>query len=336
MPRCRFRGGFSLVELLVVLGVMGLLAALLLPAIQAARESGRRSACLSNLHNLGVAMANYADTHGMLPTGYVPARDARLPPGPGLCETGAGDASVFLRALPFLEGGGDEHVNFRVAPFLAENQTVAHRLPAILSCPSDPEGRAHGSPAAAGLLPNARSGYLANAGALCLLDLATELPACLPNPQLREADSGVFPHRTWMKTSQIKDGLARTLLFSERAVALSAFKSGAEQWWVQSGFVSTLMSASAPPNFRGYWDRDLVLQDGYGALSMHPGGVCIALCDGSATFVSEAIDSWEHDAGTGGPRGAIGSNTSGWSNIPRPGVWQALATRAGGDGPAEF
>ena len=141
---------------------------------------------------------------------------------------------------------------------------------------SDPDGRAHGSPAAAGLLPNARSGYLANAGALCLLDLATELPACLPNPQLREADSGVFPHRTWMKTSQIKDGLTRTLLFSERAVALHAYRLPTEQWWVQGGFVSTLMSASAPPNFRGYWDRDLVLQDGYGALSMHPGGVCIA------------------------------------------------------------
>ncbi len=61
--------GFTLVELLVVIAIIGILVALLLPAVQAAREAGRRADCVSKLHQMGVAFHNYNDVNGFLPTG---------------------------------------------------------------------------------------------------------------------------------------------------------------------------------------------------------------------------------------------------------------------------
>src|SRR5262249_573382 len=66
---CRDRRGFTLVELLVAIAIMGTLLALLLPAVQAAREASRRLRCAANLKQLALACHNYADVHGTLPIG---------------------------------------------------------------------------------------------------------------------------------------------------------------------------------------------------------------------------------------------------------------------------
>ena len=80
--------GFTLVELLVVIAIIGILVAVLLPAIQAARSAARRAQCLNHIKQLGIAAHNYADTHKTFPYG---------------CIEGGNRMSVFVRLLPFME-----------------------------------------------------------------------------------------------------------------------------------------------------------------------------------------------------------------------------------------
>jgi prepilin-type N-terminal cleavage/methylation domain-containing protein len=88
--------GFTLVELLVVIAIIGVLIALLLPAVQAAREAARRMQCSNKLKQLGIAVHNYHDTHNALPCG-------RPVLGTGITNVDWGRWSVFVWILPFIE-----------------------------------------------------------------------------------------------------------------------------------------------------------------------------------------------------------------------------------------
>ncbi len=129
--------GFTLVELLVVIAIIGVLVALLLPAVQAAREAARRLQCQNNLHNLALAVLNYESSKGALP----PSTDAPLT-GPNQNKVNLRSGSQFswiVRILPFLE---QQQLNDRFdldLSVILQDKTASPQTaqPALLACPSD-------------------------------------------------------------------------------------------------------------------------------------------------------------------------------------------------------
>jgi prepilin-type N-terminal cleavage/methylation domain-containing protein/prepilin-type processing-associated H-X9-DG protein len=136
MSHRRDRSGFTLIELLVVIAIIGVLVALLLPAVQSARESGRRTQCVNNLKQLGLALQNYHDSHGSLPWGQ--------------CEDDHWqDYSTHLAILPYLELGNvynafniddiwtPEAMQGGAQPGWPANTTAQYTKISVFLCPSD-------------------------------------------------------------------------------------------------------------------------------------------------------------------------------------------------------
>jgi prepilin-type N-terminal cleavage/methylation domain-containing protein/prepilin-type processing-associated H-X9-DG protein len=133
--------GFTLIELLVVIAIIAVLIALLLPAVQAAREAARRTQCVNNLKQFGIAMHNYHDSIGSFPIGVT---GFRSPTGYGTLGTAANNRRTWAwLILPYLEQGtAYGAINFNLG-FNAPNHcqdTVLRMLPAMYVCPSDPNG----------------------------------------------------------------------------------------------------------------------------------------------------------------------------------------------------
>jgi prepilin-type N-terminal cleavage/methylation domain-containing protein/prepilin-type processing-associated H-X9-DG protein len=212
--------GFTLIELLVVISIIGVLASLLLPAVQKARESGRRSQCQNNLKQLSLAVHQFNDAYGFLPSSTRPSGSTTLPRIAGL-----------TKLLPFIEQQNyydkyDQTVNWSAA---ANAAIVATIIPTFI-CPSsvDPT-RLDGDQQAAAWTASiaAATDYsptLSVDQRLALLVAGTGAsaapvfdPDTVGPPGTQGPGAGVLIKNTKPRLADITDGLSNTILYAESA-----------------------------------------------------------------------------------------------------------------------
>ena len=138
------RRAFTLIELLIVVAIIAVLIALLLPAIQSAREQARRTQCVNNLLQLGLAMGNYASTHSVLPPGVVNGK------GPIVNLPNGYHHGWTVQILPFI-GQNNSIIAFNLdeSVYAASNMTVAAFASSTFLCPSDGSASARSATRAA-------------------------------------------------------------------------------------------------------------------------------------------------------------------------------------------
>jgi len=313
MKRTRQRQGFTLIELLVVIAIIGILIALLLPAVQAARESARRSQCTNNLKQMGIALHNYHDVFGAFPPcGF---RNPNAPPG--LSQL---DFSVQARILPYIEQLSlKQLINFNLPWNAPANQPAMFIPVPTFICPSDSGTQV---PAAAG----ASNNYYANYGSNIIYGQPTwpqnvgTPNAAMPPP------NGVFVFDIDVHFADIRDGTSKTAMFSEKvtgdfnnAIATrksDTFKPGTYPITAVDARLNCLAIDVNNLAYQGYsnvgapWMEDYHSSTTYShvllpnepscmypplriattANSYHPEGVNLVYCDASVTFVSDQVN----------------------------------------------
>jgi len=318
------RKGFTLVELLVVIAIIGVLVALLLPAVQSAREAARRSRCVNNLKQIGLAVHNYENSFRTFPIG---AYD---------CCYG----TWLLSILPYIEQGplyqqyvrpgamegfgGANGSDIRYGT--AVNLPVTRTQLAVYVCPSDTKSANLGVISGVTFhnyvsnYGNTVRGRLNSQGVIfggapfILVINPTKVPGFVTdqkNPQ-------------FVKFADVTDGMSTTLMFSETVQGKGGDLRGFG-WWGGGSHFETMLTPNSPlpdrteqsctPSVRlnppcvNRVVGDPDLEETIAARSRHPAGVHASLCDGSTKFVSNNVDL-----------------------VP----WRSVGTAAGGDPMGEF
>ena len=283
------RRGFTLIELLVVMAIIALLIALLLPAIQGARESARRTQCLSGLHQLAVAHATYHDSNGAFPPGWVgnlssdPAyfpgvqvtfpEPVRLvptgtfpPPPPNQPHTVSNFWGWHASLLPNVEQGNTQNlINYTLPESYDRTQdqrnvsAMRHPIPLYI-CPS-------------AALPNTRPGgfgystYIGSAG-----EAVTD-----PNTNVTTYQGGMFGQNSASTFRDVTDGTSNTMLLSESLIG----------FWADGFNCCGSYAAGRVPFYDGTGNGPPATSFG----SWHAGaGVNAALVDGSSRSINRNID----------------------------------------------
>jgi prepilin-type N-terminal cleavage/methylation domain-containing protein len=263
------RRGFTLIELLVVIAIVGILIALLLPAVQAAREAARRAQCVNNLKQIGLALHGYHDAHALLPPGYTYT--------PGYVTGGFGWAAMVLPQLeqPSLFNA----INFDLPPWSAPNTTACTQKLAVYQCPTD--NTVEGFLEREGY-KYARSSYVANFGPNDL-DLTPE------------DRSGLFSRNSGTRFADITDGLSQTLAASERTNALFVRVIGsANHFDLETVWPGAIKQDPADDHghttlFQSAYTITSPYFDDRNVMSFHPGGTDYLLGDGSVKFIKTSI-----------------------------------------------
>ncbi|MDG3008344.1 DUF1559 domain-containing protein [Paludisphaera mucosa] len=326
--------GFTLIEAIVVVAVIGVLVALLLPAVQAAREAARRMGCVGNLKQLALAAAGYEHQVGCYPMGNPVRTDARFP------QAVLDGHSVFVALLPFLEQKPlFDAFNFDRSINYCDNATAIATRVAVLSCPSD---HAAGGPKpalywlidAVGPSMTNISSYAGCSGMVYRYPASAAEIARMPLHN-RQCD-GVFFVDSRVRRAEIADGASNTLMFCERAHARLTIPGPDEYHWWSDGWMcdnhfltAFPINPTIAPDPAGYYGYTAQL---WAASSLHGGGANFAMCDGSVRFLKDSIDTMAVD-GNGIPVGVAGNVEVGVTFAPgtRFGVYQHLGSRAGGE-----
>ena len=307
------RSAFTLIELLVVIAIIAVLIALLLPAVQSARGAARRSQCVNNLKQLGLAMHNYHDVNGALPLGRTLQAGTYRP------------FSQQARILGFMEQSNIfNSLNFSLSSYDPSNVTGAATTVNTFLCPSDV-----GAPIPSGLIvagfASAGVNYRANEGTSVAMWFGVD-DAANVNNGIVIAPNGLFHSNNMIRIADIIDGTSNTAAFSEHV--LGDFNNA----------ISTDLSDTYAPgthplnsdeafNFCKAADVKNLTQQGYSnvgapwtygyhsttsywhsgtpntrscmfppsriattANSRHPGGVNVTFADGSVRFIKTTVN----------------------------------------------
>lgn len=288
--RIRF-GGFTLVELLVVIAIIGILVALLLPAVQAAREAARRTQCNNNLKQIGLGMQNYHDVYLTFPPGRMGCDGS----GPGTCTGGPNEIRVgtsgFVSMLPFIEQQSlFDSFTFNNSLWPAAESTAGAWLnnypgnkagiqqrPKAFVCPSDTSQPFVADNPITGVNA-ATSSYALSAG-----DQGGGI-----GQNVKYDNTGIFLYRNVVRMAEVTDGTNSTFLAGE-TIDAHVSATGLNFWSVGARLTHSLRNTANPLNQKPGTGANYTGANGaFG--SKHPGGAVFAYVDGHVSFISNTVD----------------------------------------------
>jgi len=289
LRRRRSTAGFTLIELLVVIAIIGVLVALIMPAVQSAREAANRSKCQNNLKQLGLAAQEYHDSFNVFPSGWFYFPEAGQPDPTGTSPSGVVTLDMIdnqrwnglTMLLPKLEQINlYNEINFFLPPTFPDNSTSVRRTIEGFVCASNRRA----AQVATGPNPANKVGPMDYRGNMASGPLPPAM-ASAPPPNYPSSgpsvgvylDNGLTFQNSNVGIADVTDGTSSTMLFGE---SLTGTWPDATSCCVRTDQTRTINRpiVANGQNFYTYW------------MSKHPGMVNFARCDGSVTSVTNQIN----------------------------------------------